>query len=336
MIGVTKELDVLKQLFSNLSDEDKHTLLTSIAQMGQVKKIVAPKEITCCPHCQSTHFVKNGKECGNQRYLCRGCKKSFVEQTGTILYGSQKDIEVWEKYIHCMMEKYSLRKCAAVCGINLTTAFEWRHKILGALQNMMNEVELDGIVQADETYSTISYKGNHKNFNLPRPAHKRGTRATKRGISKDQVCVPCGVNLDGLSIAKISNLGKPSLKDLQKVLNSKIAKNSVFVTDSLRPYQKLSLDMSLSHIRILRGKRAVGTFNIQTINSYPSHLKNMLVHRFKGVATKYLNNYLVYHNFVNFAKDSLENKEAVLLDFIRNTLFSIKSADLPRRPAIPL
>lgn len=336
MIGVTKELDVLKQLFSNLSDEDKHTFLTSIAQMGQVKKIVAPKEITCCPHCQSTHFVKNGKECGNQRYLCRGCKKSFVEQTGTILYGSQKDIEVWEKYIHCMMEKYSLRKCAAVCGINLTTAFEWRHKILGALQNMMNEVELDGIVQADETYSTISYKGNHKNFNLPRPAHKRGTRATKRGISKDQVCVPCGVNLDGLSIAKISNLGKPSLKDLQKVLNSKIAKNSVFVTDSLRPYQKLSLDMSLSHIRILRGKRAVGTFNIQTINSYPSHLKNMLVHRFKGVATKYLNNYLVYHNFVNFAKDSLENKEAVLLDFIRNTLFSTKSADLPRRPAIPL
>ena len=336
MIGVTKELDVLKQLFSNLSDEDKHTFLTSIAQMGQVKKIVAPKEITCCPHCQSAHFVKNGKECGNQRYLCRGCKKSFVEQTGTILYGSQKDIEVWEKYIHCMMEKYPLRKCAAVCGINLTTAFEWRHKILGALQNMMNEVELDDIVQADETYSTISYKGNHKNFNLPRPAHKRGTRATKRGISKDQVCVPCGVNLDGLSIAKISNLGKPSLKDLQKVLNGKIAKNSVFITDSLRPYQKLSLDMSLSHIRILRGKRVVGTFNIQTINSYHSHLKNMLVHRFKGVATKYLNNYLVYHNFVNFAKDSLENKEAVLLDFIRNTLFSIKSAGLPRRPAIPL
>ena len=229
MIGVTKELDVLKQLFSNLSDEDKHTFLTSIAQMGQVKKIVAPKEITCCPHCQSTHFVKNGKECGNQRYLCRGCKKSFVEQTGTILYGSQKDIEVWEKYIHCMMKKYPLRKCAAVCGINLTTAFEWRHKILSALQNMMDEVELDGIVQADETYSTISYKGNHKNFNLPRPAHKRGTRATKRGISKDQACVPCGVNLDGLSFAKSSNLGKPSLKDLQKVLNGKIAKNSVLL-----------------------------------------------------------------------------------------------------------
>lgn len=57
----------------------------------------------------------------------------------------------------------------------------------------------------------------------------------------------------------------------------------------------------------------------------------MLLHRFKGVATKYLNNYLLYHNFVNFAKDSLENKEVVLLDFIRNTLYSIKSADVSKR-----
>lgn len=48
-------------------------------------------------------------------------KKSFVEQTGTILYGSQKDIEVWEKYIHCMIEKYPLHKCAAICNINLAT-----------------------------------------------------------------------------------------------------------------------------------------------------------------------------------------------------------------------
>lgn len=200
---------------------------------------------------------------------------------------------------------------------------------------MMAEVELDGVVQADETYFTVSYKGHHKSFKLPRPAHKRGTRATKRGLYREQVCVPCSVNLNGLSIAKVSNLGEPSLKDLTKVFGNKIAKDSVFVTDSLRPYQKLSLDMSLSHIRIPRGKRAVGTFNIQTINSYHNRLKNMLVHRFKGVATKYLNNYLVYHNFVNFAKDSLENKKVVLLDFIRNTLCSIKSKEVSRLPAIP-
>ena len=336
MSGITKELDILKQLFENLSETDKQAFLTSVSPKEQVKRVIEPRKITNCPHCQSTHFVKNGKDCGNQRYLCRDCKKSFVEQTGTILYGTQKDIEVWEKYIHCMIEKYPLRKCAAICGISLDTTIVRRKKNLDARQNMMNEVELDGVVQADETYSTVSYKGNHKSFKLPRPSHKRGTRATKRGISKEQVCVPCGINLDGKSVARISNLGKPSLKDLQKVLNGRVAKDSLFVTYSLRPYQKLLLDMNLSHMRIPRGKRTVGTFNIQTINSYHSLLKNMIVHRFKGVATKYLNNYLVYHNFVNFAKDTVTNKETILLDYIRKTICTIRSADISKRSAIPL
>ncbi len=93
MSGITKELDILKQLFENLSDTDKQAFLTSVSQKEavQVKKVIEPRKITNCPHCQSTHFVKNGTKCDNQRYLCRDCKKSFVEQTGTILYKTQKD-----------------------------------------------------------------------------------------------------------------------------------------------------------------------------------------------------------------------------------------------------
>ena len=111
--------------------------MTSVSQKEQVKRVIEPRQITNCPHCQSTHFVKNGIKCNNQRYLYRDCKKSFVKQTGTILYNSQKGIEVWEKYIHYMIEKYPLRKCAKICEINLATAFAWQHKILDALENMM-------------------------------------------------------------------------------------------------------------------------------------------------------------------------------------------------------
>ena len=119
---LTKELDILKQLFENLSDADKQDFLTSVSQKEQIKKVIEPRKITNCPHCQSTHFVKNGKDCGSWRYLCRNCKKSFVEQTAIILFGSQKAIETWEKYIHCMIEKYPLHKCATICKINLATA----------------------------------------------------------------------------------------------------------------------------------------------------------------------------------------------------------------------
>ena len=60
MSGITKELDILKQLFENLSDTDKQAFLTSISPKKQVKIVIEPRKITNCPHCQSTHFVKNG------------------------------------------------------------------------------------------------------------------------------------------------------------------------------------------------------------------------------------------------------------------------------------
>ncbi|QQX47382.1 IS1595 family transposase [Helicobacter pylori] len=331
------ELEIIKQLFSTLSDDDKKSFLKSIKDNQQItEKLNFTRELKECPHCKSTHFKKNGTTHSKQRFFCNDCKKTFAITNNTILFSTKKDLCVWQKYIHCMIEKYSLRKTAEICDINLTTAFNWRHKILDALQNIMKEVELDGVVEADETFLPISYKGHHKNFKLPCLSYHRGTPASKRGLSKEQVCVPCGVNLNGLSIAKITNLGKPNINALNEVLGGKIAKDSIFVTDSLRSYIKLSNDMELNHIRIPRKKRSVGTFNIQTANSYHSHLKSMLIYTFKGVSTKYLNNYLVYHNFVNFAKESRCDKEQILFDHILNTDCVSKVESLRDRPAISL
>ena len=201
---------------------------------------------------------------------------------------------------------------------------------------MQNQVELDGVVEADETFMPISYKGHHKDFDFPRLAKHRGEPATRRGLSKEQVCVSCGVNLNGLSVSKISNLGKPKLQDIERVLDGKITKDSILVTDSFRAYLKLANDMGLSYIRLPRKSHKVGTFNIQTINSYHSRLKAMLIYNFKGVSTKYLNNYLVYHNFVNFAKDSKNEKEQILLNHIISTECLSRSIDIANRPTIPL
>ena len=237
-----------------------------------------------------------------------------------------------------MIDKLPLRRCAEECEISLPTAFAWRHKILDVLRNMMAKVELEGIVEADETFFRISYKGNKKfsNSHLSRDAKKRGTGASQRGISKEQVCVPCAVNLDGKSIALISNLGKPSFIDIRAVFAGHIVKCSVLVTDSLRAYQRLSLDMDLYHIQIEHNRHRNGIFNIQTINSYHSLLKDLVLRVFKGVATKYLNNYVVYHNFVNFAKGGFDEKINILREFIYTTDAHIKSREICYRDRIPL
>ena len=134
----------------------------------------------------------------------------------------------------------------------------------------------------------------------------------------------------------MSNLGKPGLRDLEKVLAGKIEADSVLGTDNLIAYLKLARDMELNHIRMPKNRYKLGAFNIQTINSYHSRLKNMLIHSFKGVSTKYLNNYLVYNNFVNFAKDSKNEKEQILLNHIISIECLSKSIEINRRSAIPL
>lgn len=75
-------------------------------------------------------------------------------------------------------------------------------------------------------------------------------------------------------------------------------------------------------------------FNIQTVNNYHQRLKDLIFGKFKGVAAKYLNNYLVYHNFVNFSKDSKDDKEVILLEFIRKPICYGRSADVAKRSAI--
>ena len=333
-----EELIVLKQLFSNLPDNKKQEFLASI--QSEIS-LTEPSELinampTSCPHCGGIHIKKNGKVNGIQRYICKDCHKTFGNTHKTILKSSKKDLATWKLYVHCMVEKYSLRKCAQKCNISLPTAFAWRHKILDALQNMMAEVNLNGVVEADETFTQISYKGNHKSFKLPRKSFKRGSKASKRGLSKEKVCIPCGINLNGMSIAKISNLGKPKWTDIQNVLGGRIEKGSILVTDSFRGYQKISYDMNLEHIRIPRNKHQNGIFNIQLLNNYHSQLKGMINIRFKGVATKYLNNYLVYHNFVNFAKETANEKKDILFRFIQKTLCISKTCDIRKRCAIPV
>lgn len=49
------------------------------------------------------------------------------------------------------------------------------------------------------------------------------------------------------------------------------------------------------------GKQARAPYNIQSVNTFHSGLKRMVNPRFKGGATKYLNNYVVWYGFLHAA-----------------------------------
>ena len=343
----TSQFEILRQLFSTATAEQKENFLAWVnAAPAQVSRVtastfdafLASKKTIVCPHCGSVHILKNGHRNGRQRFVCKDCRTTFGLTNNTILHQSKKDLAVWTLYINCMMQKLPLRKTAKICHMNLATAFAWRHKVLDALTNMMDGIKLDGVVECDETYELVSFKGNHKNsstFQMPRPSRKRGGVAEKRGLSQEQVCITCGVNLGHQSVGRISNLGKPSCKELASVLDGHVESGSVMVTDSHRGYCKLADQYGVSHIRIPRKRHVANGFNIQLVNYYHSELKRMIDIRFRGVATKYLNNYVVWHNLVNFAHGTEGEKEMVMKDFTLTTkCLSFWKKNLTR-PAVP-
>ncbi len=342
------QLEILAQLFKNLSESDKAAFLMQIADKPseqpvetlssfrtkssflRAQKMHDGKNVSC-PVCAGLYVVKNGTSCGTQRYLCRECGKSFGETENSILKDTKKGTDVWCLYVKCMIEKKSIRKCAEVCQVSVPTSFFWRHKILDALQNMMAGIQLNGVIEADETFTAVSCKGRRKN--LPRELHQRATKAEKRGLFGEKVC---GINMNGLSIAGISNLGKPGQKDIPKVLGGKVDKGSVLIADSFRGYHKPAADMEVTHIRIPCKKHTNGAFNIQLLNNYYSQMKELINVGFNGVSTKHLNSYRVYHNMVNFSKGDDQFKEDIMFRFAMSTKCMETRSNVFNRSLMPI
>jgi len=74
-----------------------------------------------------------------------------------------------------------------------------------------------------------------------------------------------------------------------------------------------------------------GPYHIQNVNGYHSWLHEF-IRRFKGVATKYLDNYLFYFNLMNDGSRS----RIELLKLATKALVFDRWNDIRDRPAIPV
>ena len=329
--------------FHKLSKSDKEEFVRIVTQhLIEKENDITDKKFEkghYCLNCKSKNIIRKGfTPKGKQRYICKDCGKTFSITTNTVFYKSGKDASVWKKYVECMIHHFSIRKSAIICKIHRNTAFVWRMKILDTLQKMADGVILNGIVEADETFFKVSYMGNHSNskrFIMPRKAHRCGGEVHKRGLSKEYICVATAVNRGGLSFGKIATLGKPSLKAISKTLENRIEKGSVFCTDKFSVYKTIAKQMELNHIQIDNHKKKNGIYSIQRINNYHSQLKDFISH-FKGVSSKYLNNYLIWHNFINWAKESFIDKIQILFNWLIQTDMSIEYKDISNRPNLPI
>ena len=346
MSGTTNLKDVLIA-YRSLSFSDRAAFYSSVSNDicltdDHLQSFLIETRITedhGCIYCGSAHVVKNGtRKDGTQRYLCRDCKKSFLPTSQSITSRTRKSLSVWMAYAKCLLEKKTLRETSEECRISIPTAFTWRHKILDALHEMTDKVYLDGVVEADETFFDVSYKGNHKRFSLPRAAHKRGGSVHTKGLSSEKVCVPCAVDHTGTSYSKPAKLGKVSSECISNVFDGIISPRATLCTDNEKAYLRFSLDRKINLVQMETDKRTTQKdgkeYGIQRINAYHSNLKGF-IQRFHGVSTKYLGNYLTWNNLLVNNRREREELLSLLLAHIMTIRMPVKSRDIPDRPPVP-
>ena len=285
-----------------------------------------------CPHCDNMEpkgIQKFGIRRRVQYYRCKACTRIFSGVTDTFLRWTKKDFWTWKTFVKCMIEGRSIRKSAEICKVSTRTIFMWRHKLLDALSaHHNNQPRMKGIVEADDTFFQLSYKGG----TVPegRDVRYRGGPADTAGISKkDKVCVSCAVSRSGQIYSKISAMGFPKAESLQRVFRNRFSKKAVLCTDKGKAYVKYGQRRSFTHILMESGLWVWGPYHVQNINSYHSQLKHF-IRKFKGVSTKYLNNYLVWHNVITH-----KNYKELLKIAIKAPVHT-RWRDICDRPAIPV
>ena len=99
---------------------------------NHVGKAIAVHEegVAECAHCGSQEFTKYGTTArGQQRYKCKACGRTFNSLTGTPLSGMKKQ-DKWHQYSEGMWFTAKIREAASELGINVKTAWRWRHQLL--------------------------------------------------------------------------------------------------------------------------------------------------------------------------------------------------------------
>jgi len=296
MVGVEddmrqRDMQRLLALVEHLTRAQRQELLEKLKAQATATEAIelvesAGGHARGCPHCSSSRVVRNGLADGLQRYKCRACGKTFNALTGTPL-ARLRHKGKWLEQARAMADGLTVHRAAEHLGVAASTAFRWRHRFL-ALPREVKPAALAGVAEIDETYVLESFKGRKV---VGRKARKRGGRAAKRGLSREQIPVMVARDRSGATTDYV--LTDTRKAAVMAVLKPILPPDAVVCTDGGGSIGQAVKDLGLEHHAVVTssGVHAIGAWHIQNVNSYHGRLKQW-VRRFNGVATSYLENYL--------------------------------------------
>lgn len=264
-----KQLDDFISTFSKLSDDVRLELLYTLPAYNMLLSVHAttfeelalkrvaiqqnkdPSDIRfsyndikpSCPRCGETERIskdnsktKNGKT-RTGSYFCNVCKKDrhFSITKGSIVHQTQCEAIVWMRLFYCLIEGFSVEHTCKYCRIAKETYYNLRNRLFYAMRLMLDDpvygVKLYGLVQCDNMYENVSYKGNdleddgsddddperYARF-VPRESRKRGGSYALKDLDANSSCVFLAIDDHGHCAVRFATIGKPNANDLNRAL----------------------------------------------------------------------------------------------------------------------
>ena len=302
----------IKSFVNSLSPNEQQDLLKFLQYEIEVPKFESLNNSSNnsskieCPNCENSKVVGHGTYKGRGRYMCKSCKKSFNDYTGTAISGIKK-VDKFQSYLKLILESVSIRKASKTLELNVKTVLDWRHKIATSLEQI-NGTKFVGIVECDDKLVNINEKGNK---NLDRESYKRPSdRKTKRGISDDKISIIVASDRKGNPTMKVAKRGRIDTKSVDKSIGDLIDSQNILCSDKHPSIISWAKEKEVEHHTFLsknHGKNKV--YHVQNVNSI-DNLYERWIKPFYGISTKYLNQYLNWFMFLQ----KIKNKTNQVID----------------------
>lgn len=308
------QLEIAKKIIEGLLDTKNNNRLTNLEYQAKYKDIK-------CPFCNGERYKKNGHKNGTQRYWCKKCHKSFSITTNTVLQSSKISYKQLKTIIKGLLDLNPINTIAKDSNLSQTEVYNLEIKIFTVIDGIFHDIKLKEIVEVDEKYFRVSFKGTKKE-KMPRKSRKSGSQNLTPGISNDQICVIVAIDSFDNMIIQVAGLGPASTEMIDNVLSGKIEENSIIVTDSKSSYIKFAQNHNLNLKQIPTGEHSIEKYSLGELNSLMSEIETYVTHLKRGLSSKHLQQHLdfiKYRKILNYTYEYIEKNENMLKEIVIST-----------------